>query len=160
MDKTYKIDNVVIDKIYSSAENKEGKAYVSSKGNPFKKVDIYIDPREVEDPKFDGKMTYFDYFDISTNWGVGSTISGTITTNEVGGRTYFNYNPPPTGKKAVELDIKELTSRVEQLEKQVIQIMKVKGLTGEVDNAMAMSEEMLKEEDTLDDEITDDDLPF
>lgn len=149
----YQINNVVIDKIYRSKEDKNGKPYMSSKGNPFQKVDIYIDPRTIEDPKFQGKMTYFDYFDNSGNWGVGSYISGTITTNEVNGNTYFNYNPPATGKKALELDLKELEERIKKLEDKVFGNM---GHTQEVNDALSMSKEMLKEEE----ELTDLDLPF
>lgn len=150
----YQINNVVIDKIFRSKEDKNGKAYVSSKGNPFQKVDIYIDPRTIENPEFKGKMTYFDYFDNSGNWGVGSTISGTITTKEVNGTTYFNYQPPATGKKALELDLKELEERIKKLEDKVFNTM---GHTREVNDALDMSKEMLSEDKG---EITDDDLPF
>ena len=153
----YKISNIQIDKIYKSDKNQQGEPYVSSKDNPFTKVDIYIDPRAIEDTDFKGKMTYFDYFGNSTGWEIGTPLSGTVTKNIVGDRTYFNYNPPPTGKKGVALDIKELQNRVEELEKQVIHIMKVKGLTNEVNDALNMSKEMLEEDE---DELTDDDLPF
>ena len=149
----YQLNNVTIDKIYRSKEDKNGKPYMSSKGNPFQKVDIYIDPRTIEDPKFQGKMTYFDYFDNSSNWGVGSSISGTLTTNEVNGNTYFNYNPPATGKKALELDLKELEERIKKLEDKVFGNM---GHTQEVNDALSMSKEMLKEEE----ELSDLDLPF
>ena len=149
----YQLNNVTIDKIYRSKEDKNGKPYMSSKGNPFQKVDIYIDPRTIEDPKFQGKMTYFDYFDNSGNWGVGSSISGTLTTNEVNGNTYFNYNPPATGKKALELDLKELEERIKKLEDKVFGNM---GHTQEVNDALSMSKEMLKEEE----ELSDLDLPF
>jgi hypothetical protein len=152
----YKIQNVAIEKIYKSDKNQQGQPYVSSKGNAFTKVDIYIDPRVISDTDFDGKMTYFDYFGNSDNWDIGIPLSGIITKALVGGRTYFNYNPPATGKKAVELDIKQLSERVSELEKQVIQIMKVKGLSNDVDQALDMSKEMLEDED----EIDESDLPF
>ena len=151
----YKISNVVIDKIYKSDKNQQGEPYESSKGNPFVKVDIYIDPRAVEDPAFEGKMTYFDYFGNSDNWDIGFPLSGTVSKNVVRDRTYFNYNPPTTGKKAIALDIKELSNRVEQLERQMVQLIKVKGLTKEVDDALDFSKEVVKE-----DEITASDLPF
>lgn len=147
----YKIQNVAIEKIYKSDKNKEGKPYLSAKGNPFKKVDIYIDPRVIEDTSFDGKITYFDYFDNSSRWETGTTISGTITTNEANGRTYYNYAPPPSQKKAIELDIKQLEERIKRLEDKVFGQM---GHTQEVNDALTMSEEMLSEE------IEDSDLPF
>jgi hypothetical protein len=151
----YKLENIAIDKIYKSDKNKDGVAYVSSKGNPFKKVDIYIDARSVQDNDFAGKMSYFDYFGNSDNWDIGTTISGTVSRTVANGRTYFNFQLPPSQKKALDLDIKELTQRVEQLEKQMVQMMKLKGHSQEVDDALDMSKEMLN-----DDEIQDSDLPF
>jgi hypothetical protein len=147
----FKIENATIDKIFRSDKNKDGVAYVSSKGNPFVKVDIYIDARLVKDADFEGKMSYFDYYGNTDNWDIGTPISGSVIKN---GR-YFNFQLPPSGKKAVELDIKELTTRVEELEKQVIQLMKIKGHTQEVTEALDMSKEMI-----VDDKVDDDDLPF
>jgi len=146
----YQITNCVIDKIYRNKEDQNGKPYTSAKGDPFTKVDIYIDPREVEHEEFKGKMTYFDYFDVSGNWGVGTPLTGTVVPNEFNGKTYFNYQPPATGKKALELDLKELEERIKKLEDKVFG---VKGKSEEVQEALDMSKEML-------DEVTDDDLPF
>lgn len=152
---TFKLENATIDKIYKSDKNKEGVAYVSSKGNAFTKVDIYIDARLVPDGDFAGKISYFDYFGNSDNWDIGTPISGTVTRSVSNGRTYFNFQLPPSGKKALDLDIKELTTRIEALEEQVKQLTKVKGHTQEVDDALDMSKEMLKE-----DELDESDLPF
>ena len=149
----FKVENVSIEKIYKNDKNKDGQPYISSKGNPFTKVDIYIDARLVKDTDFEGKITFFDYYGQSVNWDIGSTITGTISKN---GR-YFNFQLPPSGKKALELDIKELIDRVEQLERQMVQLMKVKGQTQEVNEALDMSQEMLSEDK---DEILDSDLPF
>jgi hypothetical protein len=149
----FKIENATIEKLYRSDKNKDGVAYVSSKGNAFTKVDIYIDARLVKDPDFEGKMSYFDYYGNTDNWDIGTPISGSVVKN---GR-YFNFQLPPSGKKAVELDIKELTTRIEELEKQMVQLMKVKGHTQEVDDALDMSKEMLKDDR---EELEDDDLPF
>lgn len=154
---TYKLDNVAIDKIYKSDKNKDGVAYVSSKGNPFKKVDIYIDARSIQDNDFAGKMSYFDYFGNSDNWDIGTTISGTVSRTVANGRTYFNFQLPPSKSKALDLDIKELTQRVEKLEREVEQLRELKGHTQEVNDALDMSKEMLKEDD---EELTDDMLPF
>jgi hypothetical protein len=148
----YQINNCIIDKIYRNKEDKSGKPYTSAKGDSFVKVDIYIDPREIDHSEFKGKMTYFDYFDVSGNWGVGTPLTGTVTTNEFNGVTYFNYSPPPSGKKALELDLKELEERIKKLEDKVFGL---KGHSQEVDIALDMSREMLEEE-----EIVDDDLPF
>ena len=147
----FKIENATIDKIYRSDKNKDGLVYMSSKGNPFTKVDIYIDARLVKDADFEGKMSYFDYYGNTDTWDIGTTISGSVVKN---GR-YFNFQLPPTQKKALELDIKELATRVEELEKQVIQLMKIKGHTQEVTEALDMSKEMIE-----DDKVDDDDLPF
>lgn len=113
------IQNVEIQKIYRSKENRNGEPFVTKKGKPFEKVDIYIDPREVDHQEFKGKITYFDFFENSTNWDIGTTLSGTIETNEVGGKTYFNFQLPSSGKKALELEVKELRDRVEKLEEVV-----------------------------------------
>jgi len=111
----YPLSNVSIEKLYKSEQGKDGKPFVSSKGNPFKKVDIYIDARAIPDPDFKGKISYFDYYDNTSNWGQGTTITGTVVKNG----NYFNFQLPPSGKKALDLDIKELQSRVEKLEAKV-----------------------------------------
>lgn len=113
------IQNVEIQKIYRSKENRDGKPFVTKKGKPFEKVDIYVDPREVDHPEFKGKLTYFDFFENSKNWDIGTTLSGTIETNQMGDKTYFNFRLPQGGKKALELEIKELRDRVERLESMV-----------------------------------------
>jgi len=145
----YSIENCIIDKIFRNKEDQNGKLYRSAKGDAFTKVDLYIDPREVDHPEFKGKMTYFDYFDVSGNWGVGTPLTGTVSTSEFNGKTYFNYQPPATGKKALELDLKELEERVKKLEDKVFG---VKGQGEEVQGALDMSKEMLEEDI--------DDLPF
>lgn len=145
---TYKLEGATIDKVYKSDKSQEGKPYVSSKGNPFTKVDIYVDARLIQDPDFQGKMTFFDYYGQSINWEIGTTLSGTVVKN---GR-YFNFNLPPSGKKALDLDIKELQDRVKRLEDKVFNVI---GQSQEVNEALDMTKEMLSE-----DEITDDDLPF
>jgi hypothetical protein len=146
----YKIENVEIEKLYRSDTNQEGEKYMSKKGNPFTKVDMYIDPREIDDPDFKGKITFFDYFDNTTNWGVGMPLTGIVSKSG----KYFNFQLLPSGKKAVELDIKELEERVKKLEDKVFGQI---GHTREVSQAMDMSREMLEEES---DEIDDLDLPF
>ena len=146
----YKLDNVEIVKIYSSDKDRDGKPYVSKKGNAFSKIDIYIDPRVVEDPDFEGKMTYFDYFGNMDNYGQGTTLTGVVKRAEVGDRVYFNFELPATGKKALELDIKEINERVKKLEDAVF------GGKSEVQEAMEFTKEALKEEP----EENDESLPF
>lgn len=111
----YPLNNVSIERLYKSERGKDGKSFISSKGNPFKKVDIYIDARAIPDPDFKGKISYFDYYDNTSNWGQGTTITGVVAKNG----NYFNFQLPPSGKKALDLDIKELQSRVEKLEAKV-----------------------------------------
>ena len=157
MDGPYKLDNVEVVKIYKSNTNRDGKPFVSSKGNAFTKVDIYIDPRVIDDPKFEGKMTYFDYYDNTANWDIGTTISGEVVRNDVNDRTYFNFNLPATGKKALELDIKELKTAVEELQEEVFG-KKRTAKEQEVKDAIGFSKEALKEEEEKED--LDDILPF
>ena len=145
----YPIKNQEIVKIYRSTEGKNG-PYMSAKGNPFTKVDIYVDPRAIEDGEFEGKMSYFDYFENTKNWDIGTTISGSIVKN---GR-YFNFNlPAKPGKKSLELDIKQLQTKLEDLEKKVFGSVQGKN---EVDEAMEFSEKIV--EPKVEEEV--DDLPF
>ena len=154
MNGPYKIENVSIEKIYRSEKDRNDKPYVSSKGNPFVKVDIYIDPRTIEHTKFEGKMTYFDYYNNTANWDIGTPISGEIVVNEVNDRTYFNFNLPPSGKKALELDIKEHEDRIKKLEDAVFG-------KSEEQAAIEFSKEALKEDDQAEEESNfEEELPF
>lgn len=143
--------------MYSSKANKEGKPYVSKKGNPFSKVDIYIDKEAIDDSDFEGKMTYFDYFENMINYGEGATITGTITKTEVGQYTYFNFEFPPTGKKALEEDVRKLQADVEELKKEVFGKLR-REKEQEVKEALGFNKELLKDEEE-DDEMIED-LPF
>jgi len=143
----YPIRNLEIEKIYRSTSSKDGKPYMSSKGNAFTKVDIYIDPRAIEDGEFQGKMSYFDYFGNTDSWEIGTVISGSVVKNG----QYFNFNLPPSGKKAVELDVKEIKARLRALEEKVFG--KIQGQTDEVDEALDFSKEVIEEKE-------EDDLPF
>lgn len=153
----YKIEDEKIIKMYSSKANKEGKPYVSKKGNPFSKVDIYIDKEAIDDSDFEGKMTYFDYFENMINYGEGATITGTITKTEVGQYTYFNFEFPPTGKKALEEDVRKLQADVEELKKEVFGKLR-REKEQEVKEALGFNKELLKDEGE-DDEMIED-LPF
>jgi len=153
----YKIEDEKIIKMYTSKANKEGKPYVSKKGNPFSKVDIYIDKEAIDDSDFEGKMTYFDYFENMINYGEGATITGTITKTEVGQYTYFNFEFPPTGKKALEEDVRKLQADVEELKKEVFGKLR-REKEQEVKEALGFSKELLKDEEE-DDEMIED-LPF
>ena len=153
----YKIEDEKIVKMYTSKANKEGKPYVSKKGNPFSKVDIYIDKEAIDDSDFEGKMTYFDYFENMINYGEGATITGTITKTEVGQYTYFNFEFPPTGKKALEEDVRKLQADVEELKKEVFGKLR-REKEQEVKEVLGFSKELLKDEEE-DDEMIED-LPF
>ena len=153
----YKIEDEKIVKMYTSKANKEGKPYVSKKGNPFSKVDIYIDKEAIDDSDFEGKMTYFDYFENMINYGEGATITGTITKTEVGQYTYFNFEFPPTGKKALEEDVRKLQADVEELKKEVFGKLR-REKEQEVKEALGFNKELLKDEEE-DDEMIED-LPF
>ena len=150
----YKIEDEKIIKMYTSKANKEGKPYVSKKGNPFSKVDIYIDKEAIDDSDFEGKMTYFDYFENMINYGEGATITGTITKTEVGQYTYFNFEFPPTGKKALEEDVRKLQADVEELKKEVFGKLR-REKEQEVKEAVGFSKELLKDEEEDDEMIED-----
>ena len=160
MDSQWPINNVEVLQLYRSDKNKEGIPFVSKekivngvvvkKGNPFTKVDVHIDPRLIDDVDFKGKMSYFDYFGNTENWAIGSTITGIVVKNG----QYFNFQLPASGKKALELDIKQLEDRIKKLEDKVFG--QTIGHTDEVKGAMDFSKEVLEEKD----EITDLDLPF
>ena len=146
-----KLENAQIQKIYKSEEDKNGERYISAKGNPFKKVDIYIDPRAVDDPDFEGKMTYFDYFDNTSNWEIGTTLTGVVTKTEKYGRTFFNFQMTRPDKQSLALDVKKLQDRVAKLEKVIF-----KGNSPEVQEAMEFTKESMKEEEV----DLENDLPF
>jgi hypothetical protein len=152
---TYEIENVAIDRIYKSTEDREGKPYKSSKGNAFTKVDIYIDPREIDHAEFEGKMTYFDYFGNSDSWDIGTPLTGTVETNESRGKTYFNFNIPTSRSKSVPLDLKDLQIRVARLEGAVFG-EEEQGNTPEAKEAIKFTKEALKEEEPN----YEDELPF
>lgn len=155
----YELNNVSIEKIYKSTADKNGKPYMSSKGNAFTKVDIYIDPRAIEDRGFQGKLTYFDYFGNSDNWDIGSTLTGKIVTKESGERTYYNFELPASGKKALELDIKELKDAVAELQAEVFGKQRDKK-EQEIKDALDFSKEALREKPETVEASDEDDLPF
>ena len=147
----YKIENVEVLKLFRNDKDRNGMKYVSKKGLPFEKVDIHIDPRAIDDPQFQGKFTYFDYFGNTTNWGVGMPISGIIKKNG----EYFNFEMLPSGKKALELDFKELETRVRKLEEKVFGL---DGHSKDVQEALDFVKEAYSE--PKEDKINEDDLPF
>ncbi len=140
------ISNVEILKLFRQTEGKNG-PYITQKGNKFTKVDIHIDPRTIQDPEFEGKMSYFDFYDNTANWDIGTTISGKIVKNG----KYFNFELPVGGKKAIELDLKELENRIAKLEEVVFPKPK-RELT--FDKPKAEAPEVEGSDDM------DDDLPF
>lgn len=117
----YNINNVTITKIYKSTKDKNERPYVSKKGNPFTKVDIYVDPQEADIAGFDGKMSMFDYFDKSANWNTGTKISGILIQNG----NYWNFSLPVDGVKGdvnkIKADIEDLQRRVSDLEEGGVQ---------------------------------------
>lgn len=85
---TYNIKEVEIEKIFFADKNRDGKPYVSSKGDAFTKVDIYITDKAVDDLAFTGKMSMFDFKGKSAGWQVGDKITGTVTKNG----DYWNFD--------------------------------------------------------------------
>lgn len=111
----HKIENVPIEKIYRSDKSKDGKPFISSKGNKFTKVDIYINHREIDDPDFDGKMSYFEYYNATDAWDIGTLITGTVVKNG----QYFNFQLPASAKKRLEESISDHEERLRKLEEVV-----------------------------------------
>jgi len=144
----YTLENVTIDRIYKSTENKDGKKFVSSKGNPFTKVDIYVDARSISDGEFEGKMSYFDYYGNSDSWDIGSTISGKVVKNG----KYFNFELER--KTISSADMKDVLMRLARLEGAVFK-------DNEVDDAMKFSGAVIepKKEEKKEEDISED-LPF
>lgn len=156
----YEISSVSIEKIYKSTTNQKGEPWKSSKGNAFTKVDIYIDPRTIEDRGFQGKLTYFDYFGNSDNWDIGSTLTGKIVVKESNDRTYYNFELPASGKKALELEIKELKVAVAELQAEVFGKQRDKK-EQEIKDALDFSKAALREQKEEVVELEEDDpLPF
>jgi len=116
MDKTvFELNNVAIEKIYRSTSGKNGKPFVSMKGNAYTKVDVYINEGMIDDVDFKGKMSYFDYYDNTKDWNVGTMISGQVEKNGV----YFNFQLPPTGKKAFDLELDKTKQTIIRMQKDI-----------------------------------------
>ena len=151
----YKIENVEIVKIYKQDKNRDGKPYMSSKGNPFVKVDIYIDAGDVDNVEFEGKMSYFDYFNTTKVWKPGDRITGIVVQNG----KYWNFDMPSekqveTKKRQSQMD--EVIARLDKMETAMIGagILLKKN---EVEEAIDFSKEVLDEKK---EEEEEDNLPF
>lgn len=114
----YTIENVPIEKIYRSTKGRNDKPFISSKGNPFTKVDIYIDKEAIDDPDFEGKLSYFEYYNNTDNWEEGTPISGTVSKNPKEDRVYFNLNLP-TRKEQEDEKFQKINRRLRRLEEVV-----------------------------------------
>ena len=75
----------------------------------------------------------------------------------MGQYTYFNFEFPPTGKKALEEDVRKLQADVEELKKEVFGKLR-REKEQEVKEALGFNKELLKDEEE-DDEMIED-LPF
>jgi hypothetical protein len=163
----YNINNVEIEKVFSSDKKQDGTPYVSSKGQPFKKVDIYISANAIDDSDFQGKLSYFDYFGKTADWKQGTLITGKIIKNG----QWFNYEFPPSSVKVAVEEVSGLKEKVEEIQKNQIDMIRriiriekelniygekdidIKPATAEVEDAVKFTKEALEDEDSLD-------LPF
>ena len=155
----YTIQNVKIEKIYRSDKDRDGNPLVYKKsGNPYVKVDIYIDARTIDDPEFKGKMSYFDSYNETVDWEIGKEISGTVKKNG----QYFNFNMNKSTNKPLSSDMKDLQNRVLLLEKAVFGNQKADSLDfsksePSVAESIEFSKNIMSDQN---DEVEDDDLPF
>lgn len=95
-----------INKVYYNTAGKDGKAYVNKNGEKFAIANILVDKDLIDDPDFDGRISFYDGDGEAINWADGMELEGTIEKNEKG---YFNF------KKANRLSL--LEERVDKLEK-------------------------------------------
>jgi hypothetical protein len=95
-----------IEKIYYNTANKDKKPYIDKNGKPFAIANIYVDKNLIDDPDFEGKISYFDADGDAVNWQEGMELEGMIEKNDKG---FFNF------KKPSRLSL--LEERVEKLEK-------------------------------------------
>jgi hypothetical protein len=163
----FPINNVEIERVFSSDKKQDGTLYVSSKGQPFKKVDIYVSANAIDDSEFTGKMSYFDYYDKTAGWQQGTRITGKIIKNG----QWFNFEFPPSATRQAVEEVSGLKERVEELQKNQVDMIRriitiekelnIYNATAEVkseattQDAIEFTKEALKE-----DKIDDDDLPF
>lgn len=80
-----------IEKIYYNTANKDGKAYVDKNGKPYAIANMYVDENLVDDPEFNGKISFFDGDGTATAWKEGMELEGQIEKND---RGYFNFKLP------------------------------------------------------------------
>jgi hypothetical protein len=112
----YRINNVAIERIFSSSEKRDGTPYISKYGKPFSKVDIYIDKSAVDDVAFGGKLSMFDYNGVAKSWSEGTPITGVVSQNG----EYWNFELDKVDSSSelpkVWEAIEELRTRIENLE--------------------------------------------
>lgn len=139
---TFNIKDVEIEKIFFADKNRDGKAYVSSKGDAFTKVDIYITDKAVDDIAFAGKMSMFDFKGKSAEWKVGDKITGTVTKNG----DYWNFDT----LKEMKGDTAFLNNEINQLKADIETLY---------DKVADLEEKVYGSGDDLEPK-TEDDLPF
>lgn len=111
---TYDLKGVAIEKIYRNNTDREGKPFVSLKGNAYTKIDIYINADLVNDADFEGKMTYFDYFNNAKDWDVGTLLTGSVEKNG----KYFNFQLPDKRESkggTSQKDIDEIKAKLDKI---------------------------------------------
>jgi len=146
----YQIKGVQIEKIFRSDKDRDGNVLVYKKsGNPYTKVDIYVDARAIPDGDFQGKMSFFDSYNEAVDWEIGTALTGSVIKNG----KYFNFKMNKQEKKSYSVDIKDLQTRVQKLEKAVFGGEKE---NNEVEQSIEFTKELMTDEQ--DDSI--DDLPF
>ena len=97
---------IKIDKVYYNTTNKDGDQYINKNGEKFAIVNMVVDKNLLDDPDFDGRISYYDGDGDAVDWADGMELEGIIEKNAKG---YFNF------KK---------TTRVSSLEERVLQLEK------------------------------------
>ena len=106
---------IKIDKVYYNTTNKDGDQYINKNGEKFAIVNMIVDKNLLDDPDFDGRISYYDGDGDAVDWADGMELEGIIEKNAKG---YFNF------KKTTR--VSSLEERVSKLEDKVFGVKKEK----------------------------------
>ena len=81
------MESIQIEKIFVNEKDKNGKPFISKKGQPFKKVTIQANEKWYS--CFQGQW--------NSGWKVGDTIEVEVEEKEFNGNTYYNIKAPNKG---------------------------------------------------------------
>lgn len=76
-----------IEKVYRNDKDKNGKPFISKKGQPYSKITIYADEKYYSG--FSGKW--------NEHWSVGDEVEVDVETVQHNGSTFYNLKAPQSG---------------------------------------------------------------